>query len=100
MEVAATVLLASGFRVVVAESFARSFFRNAVNNGLIPVIAPTADCQEGDRITVVGDSAGLAVLNHRTGQRVLGPSFPAAMAAILSAGGLVPYVKQHGRLPS
>ncbi len=42
MEVAATVILAAGFTVVVAETFARAFYRNAVNNGLMPVAAPTA----------------------------------------------------------
>lgn len=100
MEVAVTVLLGAGFQVVVAESFARAFFRNAVNNGLVPVIAPTADCQEGDWISVTSDPKGLAVMNHRTHNRVIGPPLPPTMAAILAAGGLVRYVKRHGRLPA
>lgn len=99
MEIAATVLLAAGFRVILAQSFARSFFRNAVNNGLIPIVVPAADCQEGDRIVIDGSPAGMTIRNQRTGDSVSAPALPPTMAAILAAGGLVPYVRKHGRLP-
>ena len=98
MEIAATVLLAAGFPVVVAESFARSFFRNAVNNGLMPVIMATAGCLEGDRIILDASETGVTLRNERTGVLVHGPALPGSMAAILAAGGLVPYVRRHGRL--
>jgi 3-isopropylmalate/(R)-2-methylmalate dehydratase small subunit len=99
MEVAVTVLLAAGFTVVVAETFARAFYRNAVNNGLLPVAAPTAECLEGDRIVIEHEAGHVTVLNARTGVRVTGAALPPTMSAILAAGGLVPYVKRHGRLP-
>jgi 3-isopropylmalate/(R)-2-methylmalate dehydratase small subunit len=99
MEVAATVIVAAGLQVVVAESFARAFYRNAVNNGLAPVIAPTAGFEEGDEIAIEGGPEGVTLLNRRTNLRVTGPPLPPTMAAILAAGGLVGYVKQHGRLP-
>jgi 3-isopropylmalate/(R)-2-methylmalate dehydratase small subunit len=85
--------------VVVAETFARAFYRNAVNNGLLPVAAPTAGCLEGDRIVIEHEAGHVTMLNTRTGVRVSGAPLPPPMAAILAAGGLVPYVKQHGRLP-
>jgi 3-isopropylmalate/(R)-2-methylmalate dehydratase small subunit len=100
MEVAVTVMLAAGFTLVVAETFARAFYRNAVNNGLMPVTAPTAGCLEGDRIVIEYDAGHVTMFNARTGVRVNGSGLPPPMAAILAAGGLVPYVKRHGRLPA
>jgi 3-isopropylmalate/(R)-2-methylmalate dehydratase small subunit len=100
MEIAVTVMLAAGFTVVVAETFARAFYRNAVNNGLMPVAAPTAGCLEGDRIVIEHEGEQIKVLNTCTRVRVSGAALPPPMAAILVAGGLVPYVKRHGRLPA
>src|SRR5262249_42527466 len=50
MEIAVTVLLAAGFKTVLAPSFARTFYRNAINNGLIPVECDTSGIKEGDRV--------------------------------------------------
>src|SRR4029453_2410274 len=52
MEVAVTVIQAAGINAVVARSFARSFFRNAINNGLLVVECDTAAFQEGDTVTI------------------------------------------------
>ena len=50
MEVAVTVPLAAGIRAVLARSFARTYYRNAINNGLIPVECETVGIKEGDRL--------------------------------------------------
>lgn len=80
MEIAVTVLQAAGIRAVIAQSFARSFYRNAINNGLLVLEADLTETQEGD---VVRLSAS--------------PPLPAIMREILEAGGLVPWVRA-GRL--
>jgi len=98
MEVAVTVILAAGIRAVLASSFSRTFFRNAVNNGLLPVQCDTARFEEGDRLEVRLDGSALWVEN-RTRAIALGATpITGAALAILREGGLVPYVRAHGAL--
>src|SRR5215471_10726489 len=52
MEVAVTVPVAAGIRAVLAKSFARTYYRNAINNGLVPVECDTSAIREGDRLVV------------------------------------------------
>ena len=68
MEIAATVILASGIKAVVARSFSRTFFRNAINNGLLPVECETDGIGEGDRLVVTLDGDGLDVENLTRGR--------------------------------
>ncbi|MBI4540860.1 MAG: alpha-IPM isomerase [Gemmatimonadetes bacterium] len=96
MEVAATVILAAGIRAVLAKSFARTYYRNAVNNGLIPVECATAGIEEGDRLLVVIGAGRTEVRNETKGATISGGSFPRVMLEILEAGGLVPYIRRYG----
>jgi 3-isopropylmalate/(R)-2-methylmalate dehydratase small subunit len=96
MEVAATVILAAGIRAVLARTFARTFYRNAINNGLLPIECDTTGISEGDTLSIAFSPDGLLVINERTGARTLGASFPPIMLDILDAGGVAPYVKRHG----
>jgi 3-isopropylmalate/(R)-2-methylmalate dehydratase small subunit len=97
MEVAATVILAAGIPAVLARSFARSFYRNAINNGLLPIECDTSDIAEGDAISVVVDESGVVVANERTGRREARAPLGGIAGAILAAGGLVPYLRREGR---
>ncbi len=98
MEVAVTALLGAGIRAVLARSFARTYYRNAVNNGLLPVICDTSRIREGDRLRVA-NSATLEVFNQTTGEAIAAEALPRIMHDIVEAGGLVPYFRQHGRFP-
>lgn len=96
MEVAATVILASGIKAVIAQSFARTFYRNAINNGLLPIECDTSGIGEGDAISVETDGTRVTVRDETTGATVVG-TIPSGIAAtILSAGGLVPYLRTAG----
>ena len=97
MEVAATVILAAGIRAVLARSFARTFYRNAINNGLIPVECDTSRASEGDRVSLRLAHGGIEVVNLSSGQRTSAAPLPEIVLAILESGGLVPYVKRSGR---
>src|SRR3954467_1196993 len=55
MEIAATVILAAGIKAVLARTFNRTFYRNAVNNGLIPIECDVTGIREGDRLSIVVD---------------------------------------------
>jgi 3-isopropylmalate/(R)-2-methylmalate dehydratase small subunit len=61
MEVAVTVIQSAGIRAVVAQSFARSFFRNAINNGLMVVECDTASITEGNRLELEIDGPSVTV---------------------------------------
>ena len=100
MEVAATVVLAAGIQIVLAKSFARSFYRNAINNGLLAIECDTSDILEGDTISVESDTSGTTVVDERTGRRELRAPLGGIAGEILAAGGLVPYLKRERRFVS
>lgn len=86
-EMAASVLRASGVRCIIARSFARIFFRNAINNGLLLIECDGlwADCREGDTVDVaVGEAVTLRGRTYPT------PAFSGEVLEILRRGGLVP----------
>jgi len=100
MEVAVTVVLAAGIRAVIARSFSRTYLRNAMNNGLLAVVADTAPVQEGDALSLALNAHGRLVLdNHRDGLIECDPIAP-FMFEILDMGGLVPYLRQRGGFPN
>ncbi|HEV2687237.1 MAG TPA: 3-isopropylmalate dehydratase [Bryobacteraceae bacterium] len=95
MEVAVTAVLGAGIRAVLAHSFSRTYYRNAVNNGLLPVICDTSGIREGDQLSVITND-GVSIRNLTTGEMIGASPVPKIMMDILDAGGLVPYFRQHG----
>ena len=92
MEVAVTAVVGAGIRAVLARSFSRTYYRNAVNNGLLPVICDTRGIREGDRITLAGDF----VRDETTGATMAADPLPKIMMDIIGAGGLVNYFRERG----
>ena len=95
MEVAVTTVLGAGIPAVLALSFSRTYYRNAINNGLLPLICDTSRIREGDRLAI---DAGpeMRVLNETTGETLLPETLPPIMLDILASGGLVPYMRRNG----
>jgi methanogen homoaconitase small subunit len=82
---------------IIALSFARIFFRNALNLGIPLFVAPeiVQNVRDGEEIT-------LDLANNRLtagGRTYELPELPEFAREILSAGGIVNYVKQHGHFP-
>jgi 3-isopropylmalate/(R)-2-methylmalate dehydratase small subunit len=94
MEVAVTAVTGAGIRAVLARSFSRTYYRNAVNNGLLPLICDTSRIREGDRLRIE-QTEHMMVHNVATGEVIAAGSLPKIMLDILEAGGLVPYFREH-----
>ena len=88
-------ILGAGIPVVVAHSFARIFYRNSFNMGLllIEIGDDIAKINDGDKITV--DIENGVIENKTTGEKIDTPPVPAFMREFLDKGGLVPYVKER-----
>ncbi|WP_448587535.1 3-isopropylmalate dehydratase small subunit [Thermocrinis sp.] len=84
----------AGVPVVIAKSFARIFFRNAINIGLPIAEAPEAvdEINHGDEVEVDLESG--SVKNLTTGKEYKATRFPEELQAILKAGGLMEYAKK------
>ena len=91
-EQAAVCLKMSGVRVIIAKSFARIFFRNCVNNGVLPIVCPPAvdTAQKWDTITVDLENSQIATPR---GVFAFPPLSPSVMA-IIEAGGLIPMLRR------
>ncbi|MEA3368186.1 MAG: 3-isopropylmalate dehydratase small subunit [Planctomycetota bacterium] len=94
-EHAPLAIKAAGVACVVARSFARIFFRNAINIGLPIVACPEAvrDASPGDDIEV--DLAAGRLTNHTTDRTLTFPPLTEEIHSIIEAGGLMPFVKQR-----
>lgn len=69
MEVASLVVKAAGIRVIVAQSFARTYYRNAINGGLLPIETETDSIADQDRLKIVVASSHIAIQNLTTGHK-------------------------------
>lgn len=92
-EQAASCLKEAGVAAVVAGSFARIFFRNAINEGLALVECAEAipTIEAGDEIEVDFENG---VLRNAKGQTFRFPGLPESVMGIVREGGLIPYVKK------
>ena len=93
-EQAPLALKAAGVAAVVAGSFARIFYRNAINIGLPVVEIGRHGIESGNDVEV--DLADGAVEDLTAGRRYEATQMPEVMIAILKAGGLVAYLREHG----
>lgn len=95
-EHAPLVIKTCGVRAVLAQSFARIFYRNAINIGLPAVICDTTKIAEGDLLDL-SLTKGI-VTNLTTNMEIAFPRMSKTMEAILQEGGLIPYVEKYGDL--
>jgi 3-isopropylmalate dehydratase small subunit len=93
-EQAPIALKVAGVSVVIARTFARIFYRNAINIGLPLVEIEHHTIQPGDQLTV--DLEAGIVTNHTRAETYPAAPMPQQMIEILREGGLVNYLLKHG----
>ena len=79
---------------VLARSFARIFYRNAINTGLPVVECDTAQIEAGDELSI--DLEAGVINNRSKGTLIPVKPLPAVMIKILKDGGLAPHFRKHG----
>jgi len=94
-EVAPIAIKGSGTSAVIAKSFARIFYRNALNIGLPIFEAPEAvdGIESGDEIEI--DPPSGTIRNLTKGTSYKSAAFPPFMQSLIEAGGLQPYVEKR-----
>ena len=91
-EHAPIAILGAGINLVIADSFARIFYRNSFNMGLLPLEMgeAVAEIRDGDQLEVDGQKG--IVVNKTTGKSYTCPALPGVMKTIIERGGLVAHV--------
>lgn len=91
-EHAPIAIKAAGVSCVIAETFARIFYRNAINIGLPIIECPEASkgIEAGDEVEVDFDNG--MIYNKTKGTEFKGQAFPEFMQKIIKAEGLIPYI--------
>lgn len=90
-EQAAAALKFAGAGAVIAASFARIFFRNAINLGL-PAVVARLECAAGDELEI--DLAAGEIRNLTQNRVVAAAPLDPRAVELLAAGGLIPYLKR------
>lgn len=94
-EHAPIAIKAAGVSCVIAETFARIFYRNAINIGLPIIECPEAarKIETGDEVEVDFDSG--VITNRTKGECYQGQAFPEFMQKIIAAEGLINYINSQ-----
>ena len=93
-EHAPRALLQAGFSCVVAESYARIFYRNSINVGLLPIEC-RIEADEGDQLSV--DLRSGTIRNETKGKEWHFAPFPAFVKELIDKGGLMAKIKEAKR---
>jgi len=94
-EHAPLAILGAGIGLVIAHSFARIFYRNSFNMGLMLLEVGDAVNELHDGDSLEADAASGIITNLTTGAAIQCPPLPPSMQELLRKGGLVPYVKER-----
>jgi 3-isopropylmalate/(R)-2-methylmalate dehydratase small subunit len=92
-ETAATGLKAAGIEAIIAQSFARIFYRNCLNQGLLAIVADTSEIDPEDELEI--DYKGQKIIN-KTKEIEIKAEIPGFMLELKEVGGMINYIKLNG----
>ncbi len=92
-EQAVTCLVHAGVKAVIATSFARIYYRNAINNGLLVIQCPEVVplVKSGEHLSIDIEKS---VINYEGGNYSF-PRLPDVVQNIVNAGGIIPYLQEQ-----
>ena len=93
-EQAPLALKAKGIQAVIAKSFARIFYRNAINLGLLVLEADTDEIEDGDELDLDMENSEIKILNKK--KSIKFKPIPEFMQEIIKEGGVIEYIKKRG----
>lgn len=92
-ETAVTALKACCIKAIIAKSFARIFYRNCIDQGLLAIIAPVKNIDREDKLKI--DIQRQLIINE-TKRMEIPAVIPPLMVKLNQAGGIIEYLKKHG----
>lgn len=93
-EQAPLAIINAGVSAVLAKSFARIFYRNAINTGLPAIECDTDEIKSSDELEINLSTGN--IINKTSGKKITAGPLPEVMLKILNEGGLVNYFKKYG----
>lgn len=92
-ETAVTALKTCGIKAIVAKSFARIFYRNCIDLGLLAIVAETENIRPDDKIEIDIEKQ---MLINVTKKMKIKAVVPPLMIKLYETGGIIPYLKKNG----
>jgi 3-isopropylmalate dehydratase small subunit len=92
-EQAVHVMHRMGVAAIIAPSFGRQFYRNAINNGMPVIECDISGIAAGDELEIDLVAGRVAVPSKNMALAV--PPLPGAVRALLESGGLIPFLQKH-----
>lgn len=92
-ETAVTALKACGIKAIIAKSFARIFYRNCIDQGMLAIIADTQHIDIKDELKININQQLVFNVTQRKEIKIILPSL---MIKLHEVGGIIPYLKQNG----
>ncbi|NPV44034.1 MAG: 3-isopropylmalate dehydratase [Firmicutes bacterium] len=96
MEVASLVIKAAGINAVIAKSFARTFYRNGINGGIMLIECNTDRIDDGDILKIQMNKDKIIISNQTKGFTEEAKTLGGILFDLIKAGGLMEYIRKKG----